>query len=324
MQWDDYPDDWVDRRKQVLRRDDYECQHCGEDDRRLTVRHRTLLSEGGSNDLDNLETICQHCHAEDADRDSSELIFDQLHVALSQNSRIEITYESEPSIRKVDPYEMVTHEGKKRLAGYDHEHEATRLFTPEKIRSINITKTTFKRTDSKDNRIANGDLLRIEAATYQNRSSSSGGTGTNSSSNKSSSAGSSRSGTDSSGGNRSGTGSSGSSGTGSSSGGLLSGGSGGGGGGADVDVDCFIATASYGTPLAAEIDILRNFRDTVLRSSVIGRAFITLYYRFSPSVADWISRSERRRKAFRILLVEPLVRIVGRYQSTTDTVGHRS
>ena len=46
--------------------------------------------------------------------------------------------------------------------------------------------------------------------------------------------------------------------------------------------DCFIATASYGSPFASEVMIFRQFRDEKLLPSKLGSAFVRVYYFVSP------------------------------------------
>jgi hypothetical protein len=60
---------------------------------------------------------------------------------------------------------------------------------------------------------------------------------------------------------------------------------GGGGGG------CFIATASFGSPLEKHVMILRHFRDKHLLTHTPGRLFVTFYYKHSPPIANFISES---------------------------------
>jgi hypothetical protein len=52
---------------------------------------------------------------------------------------------------------------------------------------------------------------------------------------------------------------------------------------------CFIATAAYGTPMAEEIQILREFRDEYLLPDPAGKALVDFYYQVSPPVAEFIS-----------------------------------
>jgi hypothetical protein len=53
--------------------------------------------------------------------------------------------------------------------------------------------------------------------------------------------------------------------------------------------ECFIATAAYGTPMAEEVQILRDFRDEYLLTNPLGRAFVDFYYRVSPPMAEFIA-----------------------------------
>ena len=52
---------------------------------------------------------------------------------------------------------------------------------------------------------------------------------------------------------------------------------------------CFIATAAYGTPMAEEIQILREFRDEYLVTNPMGKGLVEFYYRVSPPMAEFIT-----------------------------------
>ena len=65
---------------------------------------------------------------------------------------------------------------------------------------------------------------------------------------------------------------------------------------------CFVATAAYGTPLAAEISALRRFRDRHMANNVLGRLFVDAYGVVGPKLADIIRGSEALRAASRFLL----------------------
>jgi uncharacterized repeat protein (TIGR02543 family) len=73
---------------------------------------------------------------------------------------------------------------------------------------------------------------------------------------------------------------------------------------------CFIATAAYGSLTAGQLDVLREFRDGALLESGVGSQFVSLYYRLSPPIADFISGNSFLRTVVRELLVDPVVRVV--------------
>jgi len=83
----------------------------------------------------------------------------------------------------------------------------------------------------------------------------------------------------------------------STSGGVSGSGGGGGGGGG-----CFIATTAYGSPLAEEVYILREFRDRYLLTNLPGRSFVSLYYACCPLVVNLISKHDSLKILTRITL----------------------
>jgi len=50
------------RREAILHRDNYTCQYCGKKNTRLEVHHIVYRSQGGTDDEDNLITLCEDCH----------------------------------------------------------------------------------------------------------------------------------------------------------------------------------------------------------------------------------------------------------------------
>mgnify|MGYP002760246465 CR=1 FL=1 len=62
-----YPPDWDALRRQVYKRDNYECQNCGirggkNGSAELHAHHIVPLSSGGNNVISNLTTLCRTCH----------------------------------------------------------------------------------------------------------------------------------------------------------------------------------------------------------------------------------------------------------------------
>lgn len=58
---------------------------------------------------------------------------------------------------------------------------------------------------------------------------------------------------------------------------------------------CLIATATFGTELASQVQMLREVRDTKVMSTKAGAMFLSgfnqFYYSFSPTIADWERQS---------------------------------
>jgi hypothetical protein len=66
---------------------------------------------------------------------------------------------------------------------------------------------------------------------------------------------------------------------------------------------CFIATAAFGSPMAPQVQLLREVRDTYLLPHGPGRLLVDWYYAVSPGAAGVISRSETLRAVVRFALM---------------------
>jgi len=65
---------------------------------------------------------------------------------------------------------------------------------------------------------------------------------------------------------------------------------------------CFIATAAFGSYLAPDVMVLRAFRDKYLLTNPLGSAFVDVYYRLSPPLANFIAQHEPLRLMTRVAL----------------------
>jgi hypothetical protein len=76
---------------------------------------------------------------------------------------------------------------------------------------------------------------------------------------------------------------------------------------------CIIATATFGSEAAPQVQFLRNFRDGLVLSTAAGSAFMPVfnawYYSFSPSVAQFIASNDPIRAPIRVFLY-PLLGIL--------------
>jgi len=69
---------------------------------------------------------------------------------------------------------------------------------------------------------------------------------------------------------------------------------------------CFIATAAYGSPMAKEVVVLRNFRENVLLRNSLGRTFVKSYYEISQPLTNYIRDHQISRTAT-ILALTPVI-----------------
>lgn len=73
---------------------------------------------------------------------------------------------------------------------------------------------------------------------------------------------------------------------------------------------CLIATAAYGTEMSPQVQVLREIRDNVVFGTSSGTAFMagfnSLYYSFSPTIADLERQSPAFKEAVRITLTPML------------------
>jgi hypothetical protein len=69
---------------------------------------------------------------------------------------------------------------------------------------------------------------------------------------------------------------------------------------------CFIATAAYGSLLEPHVRILSKFRDQYLLTNGPGKIFVTYYFKYSPPLADFISKNDGLRAVVCVFLL-PLV-----------------
>jgi hypothetical protein len=68
---------------------------------------------------------------------------------------------------------------------------------------------------------------------------------------------------------------------------------------------CFIATAVYDS--APKVMFLREYRDSVLLPSSLGRRLVEFYYRTSPPIADFISQHPWLKTVVKYVIIEPIV-----------------
>ena len=79
--------------------------------------------------------------------------------------------------------------------------------------------------------------------------------------------------------------------------------------GKKIKEGCFIATAACGTENANDVVLLSDFRDTFLEIFLLGKYFISYYYRFSPQIAKKIENSYFAKTLTRKMFIHPIAKI---------------
>jgi len=73
---------------------------------------------------------------------------------------------------------------------------------------------------------------------------------------------------------------------------------------------CLIATATYGSELAPQVQLLRELRDNIVLNTSSGTTFMTtfnqFYYSFSPTIADWEKQNQPFKEIVK-LTITPLL-----------------
>lgn len=59
---------------------------------------------------------------------------------------------------------------------------------------------------------------------------------------------------------------------------------------------CFIATAAYSTSIHPDLDTFRQFRDRKLLTNPMGKIAVSLYYKISPTLANFIAQQPTLQK----------------------------
>ena len=72
---------------------------------------------------------------------------------------------------------------------------------------------------------------------------------------------------------------------------------------------CYVATCVYGSYDCPQVWTLRRFRDNTLAETMLGRAFIRIYYAFSPTIVKWFGKTEWFKKMWHGVLDKMVQRL---------------
>ena len=137
---------WDRIRKSVLARDNYTCRSCRRKDN-LTVDHIVQLSQGGTNSMENMQTLCRYCHEKKDNRKIFDKTFNHdsnygsrttssptvqtIEQAIRAHSRIKITYtdiNQKITYREITPSHFTKEHGIAYLVAFCHLRNEKRTF----------------------------------------------------------------------------------------------------------------------------------------------------------------------------------------------------
>jgi hypothetical protein len=81
---------------------------------------------------------------------------------------------------------------------------------------------------------------------------------------------------------------------------------------------CFVTAATYDTPMAADMQTLRDFRDRYLMTNPVGRALVALYYDVSPAMAGFITVHPGLKPAVRVEIAPVVAMSAVAVKTTSD------
>lgn len=142
---------WDQTRKAVLNRDNYTCRSCRRKDN-LTVDHIVQLSQGGTNSMENMQTLCRYCHEKKDNRKIFDKTFNHdsnygsrttssptvqtIEQAIRAHSRIKITYtdiNQKITYREITPSHFTKEHGIAYLVAFCHLRNEKRTFRLSRV-----------------------------------------------------------------------------------------------------------------------------------------------------------------------------------------------
>lgn len=145
---------WDTTRKAIFTRDKYTCQSCGRKDN-LTVDHIVQLSHGGTNNPENLQTLCKYCHEKKDNKKIFNKSFNHdsnygasgtsnptvvaIERAIRANTRIKIAYtdiNNKTTYREISPKHFTKEHGIPYLVAFCHLRNDKRTFRLSRLRVI--------------------------------------------------------------------------------------------------------------------------------------------------------------------------------------------